>query len=128
MDGVRDAAMVMLVEINKTEFLNEQLEKEERLGKEQLEWEENLQIKQLKKEEKVQIEQLEKEEKLHLEKIKQEQRQCDRDVAFKWLDMEQQIVRTKAFTRSKIGIWTVKLERTNIEAKKFMRLKFKHKQ
>ena len=50
MDSISDAGMVTLMEINnKIEFLNEQLEKEQKLRKEQLERKEKLQIEQLEK-------------------------------------------------------------------------------
>ena len=52
MGSISDAAIVTLMEINgKIEFLNERLEKEEKLPKEQLEREEKLRIEQLQKKE-----------------------------------------------------------------------------
>ena len=65
--SISDVAMVTLMEINnKIEFLNQQLEKQEKLRK-----------KQLEREEKLQIENIEKKEKLRFEKTEQEQKQSD---------------------------------------------------
>ena len=108
MDSTSDAAMVTLMEIiNKIEFLNQQLEKEEKLRKEQLEREEKLRIKQL-----------EKEEKLRLEKIEQEQRQSDRDLALKRFEMEQEIEKIKLSQAEKLEFERLRCERTKIEAEK----------
>ena len=61
MDSISEAGMVTLMEINnKIEFLNEQLEKDQKLRKEQLERKEKLQIEQLEKEEKLRLEKIEK--------------------------------------------------------------------
>ena len=97
LDGISDAATVTLMKINnKIEYLNEQLEKEEKLWKEQLQWE----------------------QKLCLEKNEQEQRQSDRDQALKRLEMEQEIERMKLSQEEKLEFKKLQLERTKIESEK----------
>ena len=61
---------------------------------------------------------MKKEEKLCVEKVEQEQRQSDRDLVLKRLEMEQQIERMKLSQEGKLKLEQLQLERTKIEAEK----------